>query len=38
MGISDEQLETLLKDKKKDNDELTKEQKEENVIEWCSFY
>ena len=37
--INDEELEKIIKNKKKSNEkELTKEQKEENIIEWCTFY
>lgn len=35
--ITDKELEKLIKQKKKTR-ELTKEEKEENIIEWCHFY
>lgn len=36
--ISDKELTKLLAEKKSANKELTKEQKEENIIEWTTFY
>ena len=37
--INEEELKKIIKNKKKSNEkELTKEQKEENIIEWCTFY
>ena len=37
--INDEELESLLLEKKKQSKgELTKEEKEENIITWCTFY
>ena len=36
--INDEELESLLLEKKKQSKgELTKEEKEENIITWCTF-
>jgi uncharacterized membrane protein YgaE (UPF0421/DUF939 family) len=36
--ITDKELEKLIKESKKTNGELTKEQKEDNIIEWTDFY
>lgn len=39
MKLSDKELEQIIKDKKeKDKLELSKEEKEKNIIEWTTFY
>lgn len=36
--ITDKEIEKLIKESKNTNGELTKEQKEKNITEWCDFY